>query len=416
MRLPDILPLLSLVSFTSAQFSRLHKPLGSGDSLNRMPSQHTDRSCVKRVIWKETPTSLDSTIYTLVEDDLTGGYGWEEAAYEACGQNGTACAYKNAHGPAPQPMVCFPELGTAQCCAVDMDTGPSLVRPTPSLPPGATPSPYTSCGTLAPWSYDSQDDWTGLYQGCGQPNQSPIDIKTSNVAAASNSDNMTMELKGVENGFRGQLCENGNTLKLVLANKGIDYSLTRGSWGPYSLWHIEWFFKQEASSTGGSEHLLDGLRLDMEMQMVFYDKRNNDITTAIAKDKQVTVVSVLFKMDPTDNPELRDMLAALQGPVSGQGKGGSSTLNNGQEVNVGKIVDPSIFDPANATFYSYEGSMTSPPRCKNGVLWTVMAKPQPISEAQLNIFRSLSGKRGTPLGNNFRKVQTNSNPVTRVEP
>ena len=89
--------------------------------------------------------------------------------------------------------------------------------------------------------------------------------------------------------------------------------------------------------------MLDGLRLDMEMQMVFYDKRNNDITTAIAKDKQVTVVSVLFKvsnvlmvlmmmmmmmmmvmmmmtmmmikilqMDPTDNPELRDMLAALQ--------------------------------------------------------------------------------------------------------
>ena len=52
--------------------------------------------------------------------------------------------------------------------------------------------------------------------------------------------------------------------------------------------------------------------------------------------------------------EIRALSTGLYCPLSGQGQGGSGTLNSGQDVNVGKLVDPSIFDPANATFYSYE--------------------------------------------------------------
>lgn len=38
-------------------------------------------------------------------------------------------------------------------------------------------------------------------------------------------------------------------------------------------------------------------------------------------------------------------------------------------------------------FYSYEGSMTNPP-CTEGIQWTVVRQPRPISDAQVEAFRS----------------------------
>jgi hypothetical protein len=47
----------------------------------------------------------------------------------------------------------------------------------------------------------------------------------------------------------------------------------------------------------------------------------------------------------------------------------------------------------------YNGSLTTPP-CTEGIMWHLMAKPQPISAEQLNVFTSiLAGQQNAGVGN-----------------
>jgi hypothetical protein len=69
-----------------------------------------------------------------------------------------------------------------------------------------------------------------------------------------------------------------------------------------------------------------------------------------------------------------------------------NTYNNlpkGTTLDIGSIF------PNTQTYFSYEGSLTTPP-CVEGVLFNIMVKPIKISQSQINKFTSINGLMECP--------------------
>lgn len=59
-------------------------------------------------------------------------------------------------------------------------------------------------------------------------------------------------------------------------------------------------------------------------------------------------------------------------------------------------VDLSTFLPASRNYYTYMGSLTTPP-CSEGVLWLVMRQPVQLSAEQIAIFSRLYRNNARPI-------------------
>ncbi|RTL27739.1 MAG: carbonic anhydrase family protein, partial [Rhodocyclaceae bacterium] len=62
----------------------------------------------------------------------------------------------------------------------------------------------------------------------------------------------------------------------------------------------------------------------------------------------------------------------------------------------GVSIDLNQFLPENRSYYTYMGSLTTPP-CSEGVLWMVMKQPQPIAAEQIAIFSRLYPMNARPI-------------------
>jgi carbonic anhydrase len=71
-------------------------------------------------------------------------------------------------------------------------------------------------------------------------------------------------------------------------------------------------------------------------------------------------------------------------------------LEKGDEVRAGSRIDLSQLLPEDRRYYTYMGSMTTPP-CSEGVLWMVMKQPVPISVEQVAIFSRLYPMNARPI-------------------
>ncbi|MET0384183.1 MAG: carbonic anhydrase family protein [Burkholderiaceae bacterium] len=71
-------------------------------------------------------------------------------------------------------------------------------------------------------------------------------------------------------------------------------------------------------------------------------------------------------------------------------------LEKGDEVKGGSRIDLSELLPEDRRYYTYMGSLTTPP-CSEGVLWMVMKQPVPISPEQVAIFAHLYPMNARPL-------------------
>jgi carbonic anhydrase len=60
------------------------------------------------------------------------------------------------------------------------------------------------------------------------------------------------------------------------------------------------------------------------------------------------------------------------------------------------IINPVSLLPANRNYYTYMGSLTTPP-CTEGVLWLVMKQPVQVSQEQINIFSRLYRNNARPI-------------------
>jgi carbonic anhydrase len=71
-------------------------------------------------------------------------------------------------------------------------------------------------------------------------------------------------------------------------------------------------------------------------------------------------------------------------------------LEKGDEVKAGTRIDLAQLLPEDRRYYTYMGSLTTPP-CSEGVLWMVMKQPVPISVEQVAIFSRLYPMNARPI-------------------
>jgi carbonic anhydrase len=263
--------------------------------------------------------------------------------------------------------------------AADEHAGTPKTVPADAPTPAASPAPRRSRSAArtqhaveeAPPTFEHEPlHWS--YEGSGGPDnwaridphnalcasgkrQSPIDIQ----------DGIRVDLDPIKFDYQPsyfRIVDNGHT---VMVNVGGGSITVTGTGKTYQL--------QQLHFHRPSEERINGRAYDMVMHLVHR-----------SVDGELAVVSVLMERG-ADNPLIQ-------------------TLWNDLPLERNLVVQPptdtidlAAFLPANHDYYTYMGSLTTPP-CTEGVLWIVLKQPVPISADQLAIFARL-------YRNNTRPVQ-----------
>jgi len=71
-------------------------------------------------------------------------------------------------------------------------------------------------------------------------------------------------------------------------------------------------------------------------------------------------------------------------------------LEKGEPLPAPGVLDPSQLLPTDRAYFTYMGSLTTPP-CSEGVLWMVMRQPVQLSANQIGIFSKLYPMNARPI-------------------
>ncbi|HSG21493.1 MAG TPA: carbonic anhydrase family protein [Azonexus sp.] len=209
------------------------------------------------------------------------------------------------------------------------------------------------------WDYEGEggpENWSKLDPknttcAIGQ-RQSPIDIR----------DGIKVDLEPIKFSYRPstfRIVDNGHTVQVEVGDSSI--SLTGKT---YEL--VQFHFHRP------SEEKVNGQRFDMVVHLVHK-----------SDDGQLAVVAVLLERG-SENPFIQTLWnnlpleknVAVQPPTA--------------------QVDLMSLLPATRSYYTYMGSLTTPP-CSEGVLWLVMKQPVQVSQEQINIFSRLYKNNARPI-------------------
>jgi carbonic anhydrase len=101
-------------------------------------------------------------------------------------------------------------------------------------------------------------------------------------------------------------------------------------------------------------------------------------------DGRLAVVAVLFEAGPFQNAFVRALWPHLP-------------LEAGREIAPLEVkIDVNELLPAERTYYTFMGSLTTPP-CSEGVLWLVLKNPVPITAEQVGVFGRLYALNARPV-------------------
>ena len=209
------------------------------------------------------------------------------------------------------------------------------------------------------WDYDgagAPENWSKL-----DPNnklcatgerQSPIDIR----------DGIKVDLEPIKFNYvpsTFRIVNNGHTVQVEVGDSSI--SLIGKT---YEL--VQFHFHRP------SEEMINGQRFDMVVHLVHK-----------AYDGELAVVAVLLERG-TEHPFIQTLWNYMpleeKMPVSPPNA----------------IVDLNALLPATRNYYTYMGSLTTPP-CSEGVRWLVMKEPVKVSAEQINIFSRLYRNNARPI-------------------
>ena len=296
-------------------------------------------------------------------------------------------AAPKAHAPAPEPATPARPVRSAAAAADPLETlkrrlGEKLgaqtgeqgevvrisTRPTAAAAHGAAPGkPHGksakgghAAGAHAPhWSYDGTggpDEWGKLkaeFIACAVgKRQSPIDIREGVKVALD-----PVQFDYQPTTFR--VVDNGHTVQVnVQPGSSIEAMGQR-----YEL--------QQFHFHRPSEERIDGRRFDMVAHLVHK-----------SPEGRLAVVAVLLERGAAQ-PLLERVWANLP-------------LEKGDEVRAKGTIDLTQLLPADRGYYTYMGSLTTPP-CSEGVLWMVMKQPVQLSPDQIGVFSRLYPMNARPV-------------------
>ncbi len=220
-------------------------------------------------------------------------------------------------------------------------------------------TPATPAAHAAHWDYQGDGGpqaWAQLkaeFATCSSgKRQSPIDIR----------DGIKVQLDAVQFDYRPsafRVVDNGHTVQVnVGAGNFIEVSGRR-----FEL--LQFHFHRP------SEERINGRLFDMVVHLVHKDVEG-----------RLAVVAVLL-----DRGSAQPLVQAVWNNLP---------LEKGDEVAARLPMDLNELLPADRSYYTYMGSLTTPP-CSEGVLWMVMKNPVPISAEQIAIFARLYPMNARPI-------------------
>lgn len=233
-----------------------------------------------------------------------------------------------------------------------------------SLAPGQTTAHWDYYGKTGPLGWGRLDP---AYRACSQgKEQSPIDIRGAHL----NKTLQPIEFHYIAGPVT--LENTGNTV-MVHVNPG-SYIVANGT--RYELQHF--LFHHPA------EEVVNGKLTDMDVQMVHK-----------SADGKLAVLAVRFAENRGEpNATLATLWQHLPGTSGGTDK-------------VADMVNPGGLLPGDRGYWTYLGSLTTPP-CTEGVRWFVFEQPITISREQLRAFADLYKINSRPVQDpHGRRIEAN---------
>ncbi|XP_059156674.1 carbonic anhydrase-related protein-like [Physella acuta] len=232
-------------------------------------------------------------------------------------------------------------------------------------------------------------EWGMYYPEASGSNQSPIDLISNDALF-----DKTLAEKPLKFNYstsrETEVLNNGYTLVVFPRPKQVDSGLRIESIGrsvlsggplrdgsEYELSEIRFHWGKDCDR--GSEHLVNHKAFPMEIQFVHWNsKLYTSIEDAVGSRHGIAIVAMFGQIGREHNG-LRIVADALEDVLY---KGRQKTLNG--------PFNPSTFlpDPALWDFWTYEGSLTTPP-CSENVTWIVLRYPLMTSLPQMENFRRL---------------------------
>ncbi|XP_047366535.1 carbonic anhydrase-like isoform X1 [Vespa velutina] len=254
--------------------------------------------------------------------------------------------------------------------------------------------------TLGHFGYRKRDQhmWAQHFKFCAGKLQSPIALSSSKSIPLSFP---ALEMIGFHDllPFPITLENDGHSVKLNI-NRTISRNqlpipyifgavLKKGQTYEMESLHFHW----GAKNNRGSEHTFNNVRFPMEMHIIHRNAAYPNLSYALNYQDGITVLGIFFQLQEQDNENLNPILNILSD---------IKWINKKKQMN-NSIALSSLMPKDTDTFYTYKGSLTSPP-CNEVVTWIIFSTPVKISFRQMNRFRILSNGEDT-LADNYRQLQ-----------
>ena len=251
--------------------------------------------------------------------------------------------------------------------------------------PDTTPADLTDGGVdstearalaHAEWSYEGEtapEHWVEIEteSACGGERQSPIDI-IDTKAEGTDAAAQALEVMYARQTPFTEIINNGHTIKFRI---GEGDSIRYGG----QVYHLRQLHFHEPS-----EHTINGVRYPIEIHLVHLNA-----------DQEITVLGI---MGQEGNPsELMEYFRRFL-PI---GYEQSETVEDSLDLNT-------LF-PKSRTYFTYGGSLTTPP-CTEGVNWVIFKQPMRASSEEIAAI-----KKSMPLNNYREKQGLNGRQVWVVE-
>lgn len=212
----------------------------------------------------------------------------------------------------------------------------------------------------AHWTYGGEggpEQWGQLkpeFATCATgTRQSPIDIRSG----------VKVDLEPIQFDYRPSafgVVDNGHTIQVnVGGGNAIEVQGRR-----YDL--VQFHFHRP------SEERINGRQFDMVAHLVHKDPEG-----------RLAVVAVLLDRGGAAQPLIQTVWNNLP-------------LEKGSEVSVRGDIDMNHLLPADRRYFTYMGSLTTPP-CSEGVLWLVLQQPVPLAQEQIGVFSKLYPMNARPV-------------------
>ncbi|XP_072461111.1 carbonic anhydrase 2-like isoform X2 [Notamacropus eugenii] len=228
---------------------------------------------------------------------------------------------------------------------------------------------------MSHWGYDAglngPDTWHTSFPIARGKRQSPVEIETPKAQY----DSALKPLKfSYDPSTAKRIVNNGHSFNVEFEDSADKSVLSGGPLtGNYRL--IQFHFHWGSSESLGSEHILDGKQYVAELHLVHWNTKYENFKVAVTKDDGLAVVGVFLEMG-TANPGLQKVVDVLS---KIQTKGKESVFTD---------YDPTCLLPETREFYTYPGSLTTPPLLEC-VTWIVLREKIFVSPEQMAKFYHL---------------------------